>query len=223
MPKNKKQRTVPLTQVKAKGMEHKEDLVENIRSAADAYKSCFTFDLENLRSTHLTQVRKDFADSRIFMGNNKVMAVALGRSKEDSYKDNIFKLSRRLTGTCGLLFTDKSKKEVKEYFAQFTVADYARAGTDSSIDFTLPAGPIEQFGHEMMAQLSKLGLPIKLDHGTLVLLADTKVALKGEPLTPQASQIMKLWGVQSIEFRILLTSHWSEGVARAIAPPKVSA
>ena len=220
MPKNKKSRTSALTQTKAKGMEHKEDLVTNIREAADLYESCFTFDLKNLRTTHMTAVRREFGDSRIFMGNNKVMAVALGRAKEDSYKENLFKLAKRLTGSCGLLFTNRAKKEVKDFFASFSVRDFARSGIPSAIDWTIPRGPLNQFGHEMMDQLSKLGLPIKLEHGTLVLLSDTKITQSGEPITPQASQLMKLWGVQSVAFRILLTAHWSEGVARAIAPPK---
>eukprot|EP01061_Rhynchopus_euleeides_P031068 TRINITY_DN5146_c0_g1_i1.p2 TRINITY_DN5146_c0_g1~~TRINITY_DN5146_c0_g1_i1.p2 ORF type:complete len:243 (+),score=110.61 TRINITY_DN5146_c0_g1_i1:55-729(+) len=220
MPKNKKQRTTALTQTKPKGMDHKEDLVNKIREAADAFESCYTFDLKNLRTTHLTAVRREFSDSRIFMGNNKVMAVALGRAKEDSYKENLFKLAKRLTGSCGLLFTNRPKKEVKEFFSNFSVRDFARAGIPSSINWTIAKGPLTQFGHEMMDQLSKLGLPVKLDHGTLVLLADTKVAEEDEPLSSEASQLMKLWGIQSVSFRILLTAHWADGLARAIAPPK---
>eukprot|EP01059_Diplonema_ambulator_P012589 TRINITY_DN2297_c0_g1_i1.p1 TRINITY_DN2297_c0_g1~~TRINITY_DN2297_c0_g1_i1.p1 ORF type:complete len:222 (+),score=33.30 TRINITY_DN2297_c0_g1_i1:64-729(+) len=220
MPKNKRVRQPALTATKPKGMEHKEQLVESIRAAADQFTHCFTFDLSNLRTTHLTQVRQDLSDSRIFMGNNKVMAVALGRTKEDSYKENLFKIARRLTGSCGLLFTNRSKKEIKDYFSGFEIADYARSGTPSTIDWTVPKGPITQFGHEMMDQLVKLGLPIKLDRGTLLCLADTTVAQEGEPLTPQATQLMKLWDIKSIQFKIVLTSHWTDGVARAIAPPK---
>lgn len=40
------------------------------------------------------------------------MALALGRTQEDEYKDNLHKLSTQLRGQSGLLFTNKSKKEV---------------------------------------------------------------------------------------------------------------
>lgn len=223
MPKNKRQKTVALTNVKPKGMEHKENLVQNIRDAVDQFEHCFTFDLGHLRTNHLAVVRKEFSDSRIFLGKNKVMAIALGRTKEESYKDNLYKLAAKLTGTSGLLFTDRSKKEVKQYFGNFEVNDYARAGAVSSIDFSIPKGPIEQFGHEMMDQLMKLGLPIQLDKGTLMCLSDTRVAMEGEPLTPEATQLMKLWGCQSATFRVVLSAHWSNGVARAVAPPKAEA
>eukprot|EP00662_Eupelagonemidae_sp_cell21_P002020 gene2020-24824_t len=87
MPKSKRQKAVALTKVKAKGRGHKEGLLEQIRDASDQYDHCFTFDYENFRTTHLTQVRQDLAeDSRIFMGNNKVMAIGLGRDKEESHE-----------------------------------------------------------------------------------------------------------------------------------------
>eukprot|EP00659_Diplonema_papillatum_P020120 gene20120-30924_t len=70
MPKSKRERPAIFTKTKPKGIEHKDQLIENIRKAVD---------------------------DRIFMGNNKVMAVALGRGKEDSHKDNLYKMSGRLT------------------------------------------------------------------------------------------------------------------------------
>eukprot|EP00660_Eupelagonema_oceanica_P013918 gene13918-1868_t len=46
----------------------------------------------------------------------------------------------------------------------------------ATVNWTIPKGPILQFGHEMMDQLTKLGLPVKLEHGTLNLVADTTAA-----------------------------------------------
>jgi len=42
------------------------------------------------------------------------MAVALGRGVEDEYKENLHKLTRKLQGQTGLLFTNSSRKEVLE-------------------------------------------------------------------------------------------------------------
>ncbi len=41
------------------------------------------------------------------------MSLALGRSEEEEYADNLFMVSKLLRNRCGLLFTDKSKEEVK--------------------------------------------------------------------------------------------------------------
>lgn len=50
---------------------------------------------------------------RFFFGKNKVMAVALGKSADGEYKDNIHLVSAELKGQTGLLFTNKTKKEVQ--------------------------------------------------------------------------------------------------------------
>ena len=49
---------------------------------------------------------------RFYFGKNKVMAYALGRTAEEEYRENLHKISRRLYGQRGLLFTNKSQEEV---------------------------------------------------------------------------------------------------------------
>lgn len=49
---------------------------------------------------------------RFFFGKNKVMALALGRTAEDEFKDDLHKLSKHLRGQTGLLFTNKTKEDV---------------------------------------------------------------------------------------------------------------
>lgn len=41
-----------------------------------------------------------------------MMAIALGKSADDEYKDNLHSISSELKGQTGLLFTNKTKKEV---------------------------------------------------------------------------------------------------------------
>ena len=55
---------------------------------------------------------KVFIFNRFFLGKNRVIAIALGKSKEDESSENIHEISKRLKGQCGILFTDKPKKEV---------------------------------------------------------------------------------------------------------------
>ena len=51
---------------------------------------------------------------RFFFGKNKVMAVALGKTAEDEFRDNLHKVTKRLWGQHGLLFTNRSKEDVLE-------------------------------------------------------------------------------------------------------------
>ncbi|XP_062578020.1 mRNA turnover protein 4 homolog, partial [Saccostrea cucullata] len=118
-----------------------------------------------MRNTHLKDVRQSWIGSRFYFGKNKVMSLALGRTKEDEYKDNLHKLSSQLRGQTGLLFTNKSKKEVLRFFDEYRVPDYARSGNPCQQTVMLDEGPIPEFSHSMEPQLRQLGLPTCLQKG----------------------------------------------------------
>eukprot|EP00760_Papus_ankaliazontas_P001932 PhM_4_TR10743/c0_g2_i1/m.2458/K14815/MRT4; mRNA turnover protein 4 len=220
MPKSKRAKVVALTTTKPKGRENKEKLVENIREALSKYDHVYTFDYANLRTKFLKEMRIERqGDSRMFLGNNRVMAVALGREEEESIAPNLFKLSKFIRGNAGLFFTNLPKSEVKQFFHDFIRDDFARTGNTMPQDVTIPAGalPSEVFPHSMMEQLAKLGLPVKLDRGVIHITEDTIICKEGAALTPEASQILKLFGVQMAQFQVTLTAHWTKGVARKVS------
>ena len=76
----------------------------------------FTFD--NLRSTHMADVRRRFVAGRTFLGKNKVAQVALGRSESEAYAPQTHLVSDHLLGQCGLLFTDEPEEDVIRSAAQ---------------------------------------------------------------------------------------------------------
>ena len=74
--------------------------------------------------------------------------------------------AQQLHGNVGVLFTNKPKEEVWEWFKTFADQDFARSGFIAERDITLDAGPLEKFPHNMEPQLRKLGLPTALKKGT---------------------------------------------------------
>jgi mRNA turnover protein 4 len=217
MPKSKRSQVVSLTKVKPKGREHKEALVENIRKALEQYPHVYTFTVANMRTNILQACREERrADSRFFVGSNKVMGVALGRDAETSAAPNLWKLTRFLSGLSGLFFTTLDKKAVKAYFDSVAGNVFARTGGESTVSFQLKQGPLHQFPHSMLEHLRKLGLPVRLDNGVIVVEEDTIVCEPGEELTTEAAQLLRLFGLETAQFGITLTAHWTDGVARKI-------
>jgi len=49
---------------------------------------------------------------RFFFGKNKVMALALGRSRSDEFRPGLRKIARQLQGQTGLLFTNASEQQI---------------------------------------------------------------------------------------------------------------
>ncbi|KAJ0068899.1 hypothetical protein NL108_014002, partial [Boleophthalmus pectinirostris] len=161
-----------------------------LRKCADTYRNLFIFSVANMRNNKLKDVRTAWKHSRFFFGKNKVMMVALGKRDTDEYKDNLHKVTKHLRGEVGVLFTNKTKEEVQEYFSHFKETDFARAGNQAQMDVTLDEGPLEQFTHSMEPQLRQLGLPTALKKGVVTLLKDHEVCKEGDVLTPEQARIL---------------------------------
>ncbi|KAM9298872.1 mRNA turnover protein 4 homolog [Gastrophryne carolinensis] len=209
MPKSKRDKKVSLTKTSKKGLEVKQNLIEELRKCVDTYKYLFVLSVENMRNNKLKDVRNAWKHSRLFFGKNKVMVVALGKGPSDEYKDNLHKLCKCLIGEVGLLFTNRTQEEVKQWFEEFKETDFARAGNKAPYGVQLDAGPLEQFTHSMEPQLRQLGLPTALKKGVVTLLSDYEVCKDGDTLTPEQARILKLFGYQMAEFKVSIKAMWS--------------
>uniref|UniRef100_A0AAY4D2U4 Ribosome assembly factor mrt4 n=1 Tax=Denticeps clupeoides TaxID=299321 RepID=A0AAY4D2U4_9TELE len=180
-----------------------------LRQCVDTYRHVFIFSVENMRNNKLKDIRTAWKHSRFFFGKNKVMMIALGKGPSDEYKDNLHKISRFLRGEVGVLFTNKTKEEVQEYFGSFKDTDYARAGNTATMAVTLDEGPLDQFPHSMEPQLRQLGLPTALKKGVVTLIKDYEVCKEGDTLTPEQARILKLFGIEMAEFKLSIKCMWN--------------
>lgn len=105
---------VSLTQTKKKGLDFKQNLVTTIRENIEKYERIFLFSVNNMRNIALKEVRTQWKHSRFFFGKTKLMALALGRTKESEQADNLHLLANKIKGQCGLLLTNETVKTVSE-------------------------------------------------------------------------------------------------------------
>lgn len=209
MPKSKRDKKISLTNTTKKGLEGKRQLTQDIQDSVDKYARIFIFSVENMRNVQLKQIRHEWRHSRFFFGKNKVMAIALGRTPEEEYRENLHKLSAQLSGQAGLLFTNKTKQEVFDYFESYIVSDFARSGNLAITDVEVKSGPLLNFSHSMEPQLRQLGLPTTLKKGIVTLITDYTICKRGEKLTPEQARILKLFGNMMAEFQMNIEGMWS--------------
>ncbi|XP_071854130.1 mRNA turnover protein 4 homolog [Apostichopus japonicus] len=209
MPKSKRDKKVSLTETKRKGLEFKQKLVDEVRGCVDTYERLFVLSVENMRNTKLKDVRTAWKHSRFFFGKNKVIMLAFGKHPESEYKDSLHKITEKLQGNVGLLFTNKTKEEVLEWFKTYTEPEFARSGNKATELVVLPEGPLDQFGHSMEPHLRQLGLPTELKKGVIHLRSEHTVCKVGDVLTPEQARILKLLGKQTVKFAIKLDYMWS--------------
>ena len=218
--------TVPLTKTKTRSTrDHKAEYIREIRDAVDNHEHVYLFSYENMRSSKFKDIRMHFRQkagedgmdmpSKIMLGKNKLLQIALGKSSEDEYADNLRHVAKEITESVGLLFTSRPPSEVEEYFAEFVEPDYARAGFVSPRDvfitnemlFNHPVSMVEQ-------QFRKQGLPVAIDNGKIVLLdglTEYRLCKAGETLSPDKCKALTHFGVMLSEFRVNLLCRWSQG------------
>ncbi|KAK8800833.1 hypothetical protein WA588_001664 [Blastocystis sp. NMH] len=210
MPKSKRNHIVSLTQTKSRGKEHKDDVVNKIREAVDAFKYIYVLEFDNMRTNAFKDLRGQLSDCRFFLGKNRVMQVALGRTPEEEYRDNLCKLGENLGGNCALFFTNRSKEEVMNFFREYKSLDYARAGFKATENFVIPKGEMP-FAHSMMEEFKKLRLPVEIKNGKINMREDYTVCKSGKVLTPEQCRILKLYAKPMTYFTLTPRACWSEG------------
>ena len=127
--------------------------------------------------------------NRFFLGKNRVMQVALGRSPEEEYRDNLYKLGEQLGGNCSLFFTNRSRDEMLQFFNEYKSVDYARAGFKATESFVIPKGELP-FAHSLFEELKKLRLPVEMKNGVICMREDYSVCKVGKVLTPEQCRIL---------------------------------
>jgi mRNA turnover protein 4 len=188
-----------LTKTTRKTRADKERLMNTVKECADEYSTIFVFSVDNMRNQFMKEVRKELSDSRFMFGSNKVLIKALGQDPASEYKENLHLLTKYITGDVGLMFTNESVEDVKEFFENFRKPDYARAGNIANQTVVVPAGVLmrgdEPFPGNMDVQLRSLGMPLRRDGGKLIIDQDYTICKEGDVLSPNQSHLLvsRVW------------------------------
>jgi len=218
MPKSKRTKLISLTKTKSKGRERKSAMMTALQESVDTYDRVFLLSFENMRTRHFKNLRTQLSDSRFFLGNNRVMAIALGRTPEEAYAENLHKFSALLTGQTGVMFSNRTVDEVRRFFRDNAVKEYCRAGSEASDTVELKAGPLETFSHTMHEPFRKLGLPVVLKRGVVVLESDFTICNAGNKVTPEQARLLQHFGHKLAVFSVGVQAAWHDGKLERFGP-----
>lgn len=191
-------------------MEWKQHIIEDIRNCVERYPNIYVFSVHNMRNNLLKELRNEWKHSRFFFGKNRIMQIGLGRTESEESEPELHKLSLKLQGQCGLLFTNKEKEDVLKWFEEYSALEYARSGFKATETVILPEGHLEEFTHAIEPHLRSLGMPVKLDKGKVVLYKEYTVCEEGKVLTPEQARILKLIGKPMATFSLDIKCCWSK-------------
>uniref|UniRef100_A0A7S1XBV9 Ribosome assembly factor mrt4 n=1 Tax=Compsopogon caeruleus TaxID=31354 RepID=A0A7S1XBV9_9RHOD len=213
MPKAKRNRIVTLSKLSGRGISRdvKGKVIERVRQLLDDFPRIYVFRVENMRTTAMTALRAELrADTRFFLGRNKVMQVAVGKDPASEHLSGSSELGPFLKTGNGVFGTTKEHKDVLEYFSGFEAPEFARSGFVANTEIILSPGHLANFEPNQENELRSLGLPVSLMRGKVMLNEEFVVCKIGDTLTPEKAKIAKLLGIPMAHFRIELIAMWEK-------------
>lgn len=146
------------------------------------------------------------------LGKNKLLQIALGRTPEEEFSDNLRQVSKLISGSVGLLFTSRPRDEVEEYFSTLSEIDFARAGFTSPRQVIVTPEMVASHPVSMVEQFRKLGLPVEVKNGRVCMNPGIEryvLCKEGQVLSAEACKALVHFGIKLAEFKVSLICRWN--------------
>lgn len=204
MGRSRRSRYVSLTKTRKHlvGKDPRQSVLADLRRTIDVYDGIYVICTGNLRNALLKSIRLSWRDSRLYFGRKKLAQVALGRSESEEYLQGLCQVSDQLQGQVGLLFTNRSHEKVLEFFNNYSAMEYARGGNIASAAVSVEKGVLEGVDVGRESDLRRIGMPVKVDKGKVLLERDLKICEKGETLSPEQAKMLEIVEKKLVTFQV---------------------
>lgn len=167
-------------------------------------------DLQKVRAAQLQAFKKNLAD-KVYM---RVVKNTLIKIAVENCKDKIDpeKLAEYLTGSNVYLFTDLNPFKLTLLLEKGKVKTTAKAGDIAAFDVVVPAGNTGQPPGPIISQLNAVGLPTRIESGSVWINKDTLVVRKGEVISERLASVLSKLGIKPVEAGLLLKVVYDNGL-----------
>jgi large subunit ribosomal protein L10 len=190
-------------------LEEKIGEVEEIKELLKEYKSIGIASLQKVRAAQLQELKKSLA-GKVYMRvlKNTLTKLAIEKMETDELK----KLEDHLEGSNLFLFTDLNPFKLALLLERGKVKTVAKSGDIAAMDVVIPAGSTGQPPGPIISQLNAVGLPTRIESGSVWVSKDTLVVRKGEPISERLAALLSKLGVKAVEAGLSMKAVLDEGL-----------
>jgi large subunit ribosomal protein L10 len=190
-------------------LEEKTGEVEAIKDLLKEYKSIGIASLQKVRATQLQELKKNLA-GKVYM---KVLKNTLTKlAIENMERDDLKKLEEYLEGSNLLLFTNLNPFKLALLLERGKVKTTAKSGDTAAMDVVIPTGNTGQPPGPIISQLNAVGLPTRIESGSVWVSKDTLVVRKGEPISERLASVLSKLGIKAVEAGLSMRAMLDEGI-----------
>jgi large subunit ribosomal protein L10 len=184
--------------------------VEEITKILRQYKVVGIASLQKVRASQLQEFKKKLAaDVYMRVVKNTLMKRAIENCEE---KSGLERLEKYLTGPNVFLFTNLNPFKLALLLEKGKVRLTAKAGDIASFDVIVPAGNTGQPPGPIISQLNAVGLPTRIESGSVWITKDTLVARKGEVISERLASVLSKLGIKPVEAGLIMKVVYDEGL-----------
>ncbi|MEM2937130.1 MAG: 50S ribosomal protein L10 [Candidatus Bathyarchaeia archaeon] len=184
--------------------------VEEITKLLNQYKVVGIASLQKVRAPQLQEFkRKLAADVYMRVVKNTLMKRAIENCQD---KPNFKLLEKYLTGSNVFIFTNLNPFKLALLLEKGKVRMTAKAGDIASFDVIIPAGNTGQPPGPIISQLNAVGLPTRIESGSVWITKDTLVARKGDVISERLASVLSKLGIKPVEAGLIIKAVYDEGL-----------
>ena len=184
--------------------------VEEITKLLNEHKAVGIASLQKVRAAQLQEMKKKLKDvANIRVIKNTLMRRAVTECKD---KPSLEKLEPLLSGSNIFLFTDLNPFRLSLLLEKGRVKTTAKAGDIAAMDVIVPAGNTGQPPGPVISQLNSVGLPTRIEAGSVWINKDTMVTKKGDVINARLASVLSKLGIKPVEVGLILKSVYENGL-----------
>ncbi|HEY4675481.1 MAG TPA: 50S ribosomal protein L10 [Candidatus Bathyarchaeia archaeon] len=191
-------------------LQEKISAVEEITQLMKQYKSIGIASLQKVRAPQLQEFKKKLVDT-VYMRvvKNTLMKIAIENCKE---KPDLKSLEEHLVGANVYLFTDLNPFKLVLTLERGKVKTTAKSGDIAAFDVVVPAGNTGQAPGPIISQLNSVGLPTRIESGSVWINKDTLVVKKGEAISERLASVLSKLGIKPVEAGLAMRIVYDDGL-----------
>ncbi len=190
-------------------LEEKSTEVEAIKGILKEHKSIGIASLKKVRASQLQELKKSMA-GKVYLRvlKNTLMRLAI----EEMNQANLKQLEVYLDGSNVYLFTDLNPFKLALMLERGKVKTTAKSGDKAAMDVIVPAGNTGQAPGPIISQLNGVGLPTRIESGSVWVSKDTLVVRRGEEINEQLAGVLSKLGIKAVELGISMRAVFDDGL-----------
>ncbi len=153
--------------------------------------------------------RKLEKSAYLLVVKNSIIKRAIAECKDKPRLEN---LEEHIAGSNIYLFTNLNPFKLTLLLEKSRVKTTAKAGDTAAFDVTIPSGNTGLPPGPIISQFTAVGLPTRIEAGSVYVSRDTLVVKKGDVITARLAAVLSKLGIKPVEVGLTLKAVYDEGL-----------